>query len=144
MIGVIDRCLKSSAAFMFLLLLHVLQTAFFALILRAFSVIEGIALTVDPDYSIVQVRAARRETCGCSCLYLGPELHALHKITSPAEGWLRQLPPPPSHVQCGYIVVCVCEVGHCGSETGRSYVLPHCRSASPTWHGACCLMMTRA
>jgi aarF domain-containing kinase len=28
---------------------------FFALILRAFSVIEGIALTVDPDYSIVQV-----------------------------------------------------------------------------------------
>jgi len=29
---------------------------FFALILRAFSVIEGIALAVDPDYSIVQVR----------------------------------------------------------------------------------------
>jgi aarF domain-containing kinase len=33
---------------------------FFALILRAFSVIEGIALTVDPDYSIVQV-------CACVC-----------------------------------------------------------------------------
>lgn len=30
---------------------------FFALILRAFSVIEGIALRVDPDYAIVQVRA---------------------------------------------------------------------------------------
>lgn len=29
--------------------------AFFALILRAFSVIEGIALAVDPDYAIVQV-----------------------------------------------------------------------------------------
>lgn len=29
---------------------------FFALILRAFSVIEGIALRVDPDYAIVQVR----------------------------------------------------------------------------------------
>lgn len=28
---------------------------FFALILRAFSVIEGIALAVDPDYAIVQV-----------------------------------------------------------------------------------------
>jgi aarF domain-containing kinase len=28
---------------------------FFALILRAFSVIEGIALRVDPDYAIVQV-----------------------------------------------------------------------------------------
>lgn len=27
---------------------------FFALVLRAFSVIEGIALTVDPDYAIVQ------------------------------------------------------------------------------------------
>lgn len=34
---------------------------FFALILRAFSVIEGIALTVDPDYSIVQV-------CFCVCV----------------------------------------------------------------------------
>lgn len=31
---------------------------FFALILRAFSVIEGIALAVDPDYAIVQVRKA--------------------------------------------------------------------------------------
>lgn len=31
---------------------------FFALILRAFSVIEGIALTVDPNYSIVQVSTA--------------------------------------------------------------------------------------
>ena len=28
--------------------------SYFALILRAFSVIEGIALRVDPDYSIVQ------------------------------------------------------------------------------------------
>jgi aarF domain-containing kinase len=28
---------------------------FFTLILRAFSVIEGIALAVDPDYAIVQV-----------------------------------------------------------------------------------------
>lgn len=35
---------------------------FFALILRAFSVIEGIALTVDPDYSIVQV-------CLCVCVF---------------------------------------------------------------------------
>ncbi len=29
--------------------------AYFALILRAFSVIEGIALRVDPSYSIVKV-----------------------------------------------------------------------------------------
>ena len=29
--------------------------SYFALILRAFSVIEGIALRVDPQYSIVQV-----------------------------------------------------------------------------------------
>lgn len=37
---------------------------FFALILRAFSVIEGIALTVDPDYSIVQVCGSHQQyTC---------------------------------------------------------------------------------
>jgi hypothetical protein len=40
--------------------------SFFALILRAFSVIEGIALTVDPDYSIVQVRCLLR-VCVCVC-----------------------------------------------------------------------------
>ena len=38
---------------------------FFALILRAFSVIEGIALTVDPDYSIVQV-GGYDEEMGCT------------------------------------------------------------------------------
>lgn len=38
---------------------------FFTLILRAFSVIEGIALAVDPDYAIVQVRrCAVFRSCG--------------------------------------------------------------------------------
>ena len=37
--------------------------AYFALILRAFSVIEGIALRVDPSYSIVKVALP-----GCSSL----------------------------------------------------------------------------
>lgn len=37
---------------------------FFALILRAFSVIEGIALRVDPDYAIVQVGGSNRGTGG--------------------------------------------------------------------------------
>jgi hypothetical protein len=41
---------------------------FFALILRAFSVIEGIALAVDPDYAIVQVGVVSlRPAFFCRC-----------------------------------------------------------------------------
>lgn len=48
--GVSQGRVSESVAF------HALQIpSYFALILRAFSVIEGIALRVDPDYSIVQV-----------------------------------------------------------------------------------------
>ena len=43
--------------------------AYFALILRAFSVIEGIALRVDPTYSIVQVAAlALAKPCFWGCV----------------------------------------------------------------------------
>ncbi len=37
--------------------------SYFALILRAFSVIEGIALRVDSEYSIVRMRVR-----GCECM----------------------------------------------------------------------------
>ncbi len=42
--------------------------AYFALILRAFSVIEGIALRVDPSYSIVKARprSLSMDTGACS------------------------------------------------------------------------------
>lgn len=38
---------------------------YFALVLRAFSVIEGIALRVDPDYAIVKVRGCGGGGCVC-------------------------------------------------------------------------------
>lgn len=44
--------------------------SYFALILRAFSVIEGIALRVDPQYSIVQVSC--RHFCICQVKLCGP------------------------------------------------------------------------
>jgi hypothetical protein len=64
---------------------------FFTLILRAFSVIEGIALAVDPDYAIVQVRlrGAGRSKTPLLCLFgLAPALSVIYARRSRGSGRL--------------------------------------------------------
>jgi predicted unusual protein kinase regulating ubiquinone biosynthesis (AarF/ABC1/UbiB family) len=69
---------------------------FFALILRAFSVIEGIALTVDPDYSIVQV-CGRNAVIVCPLRSISPCLN----VTVIAAAAAAAMPPAPvSALEC--------------------------------------------
>lgn len=140
---------------------------FFALILRAFSVIEGIALTVDPDYSIVQVCAcvlqlishtqvtpmapAELLNCRPACLVVSHDFNLLSALAGKpvlilwrcAASQLGQVDWCSSCMCPGMMLRRCAGAEVCPSAFFCLRLRCPCRSASHTWPGGCWPMMTR-
>ena len=99
--------------------------SYFALILRAFSVIEGIALRADPQYSIVSetfpylARRLLTDNSPRTRAALRQLLYGVRRpVLKPAWKGLHRLPWCPSQQLCDFGLQCLESQGHhaCGTH----------------------------